>query len=54
MTASIVPAAFQHIEKTLEIGIGIGMRMVDRIAHAGLGGEMDHLRKAVLGKQLGH
>ncbi len=51
MTASVVPASLQHIEKAFEIGVGIGMRMIDRIAHPGLRGEMDHLFKPMLRKQ---
>ena len=35
----IVPASLQHIDKTFQIGIDIGMGMVDRMAHAGLRGE---------------
>ena len=42
MAASVMPATFQHIDETLEIGVDIGMRMVDRIAHASLRREMNH------------
>jgi hypothetical protein len=33
----VVPASLQHVNKALEIGIHIGMRMINRCAHAGLG-----------------
>ena len=31
----------QHLEEAVEIAVNIRARMVDRVAHAGLGGEMD-------------
>ncbi len=52
MLATVVAAALQHVEEALEIGVDIDMRIVHRIAHAGLGGEMDDLRKTVLQEQV--
>ena len=52
MPAVMVPASFQDIEKPFEIGVGVGMRMIDRISHPGLGRHMDHRRKPMLRKQL--
>ena len=52
MLAAIVPAAFQHIEEALHVGIDIGVRIVQRMAHAGLRREMDDMREFVLGEQL--
>jgi hypothetical protein len=49
-----MPAPFQHIDEALEIGVGIGMRMVDRIADAGLRREMDNRRKPVFCQQSIH
>ena len=37
-----VPAAFQHVEEAVEVAGGVGSRVLQRVAHAGLGGEMDH------------
>src|SRR6516225_2278589 len=51
MTAAIVPASLQHVEKALEVGIDISMRMFDRVAHAGLGREMNDRRKALPRKE---
>src|SRR6476620_7527225 len=51
MTAAVVAAALQHVEKALEIGIGVSLRMLDRVAHAGLRGQMHDLGKSVLRKQ---
>lgn len=52
MTAAIVAATFQHIYKALQIGINIGMRIIDRMTHAGLGRQMHHIFEPVLSKQL--
>ena len=54
MAASMMPATFQHIDEALEIGVDIGMRMIDRITHAGLRREMHHPGKAVFGEQAFH
>ena len=54
MTALIVPASLQDIAETFEIGIDVGIGMIDRVAHAGLGREMDHHREAMFGKQRRH
>jgi len=45
------PATLEHIEEAGEIGIGIGMRIDQRMTHAGLCGEMHDGRKAMRGKQ---
>ena len=34
--------AFDHIAKAHQVGVDIGGRIVDRIAHAGLGGKVHH------------
>src|SRR3954451_10612831 len=52
MTAAMMPAPFQHVEEASQIRITIGMRIVDRVAHAGLGSEVDDGRKSMLCKQL--
>ena len=46
--------AFQNVEKAREIGIGIDVRIDQRIAHAGLRREMHDLAKAMGGEQVGH
>src|SRR5450756_257612 len=51
MAAIIVPASLQDIEEAFEIGVDIGMGVIDRMAHAGLGRKMHHRRETVLGKQ---
>ena len=49
-----MPATFQHIDETFEVGVDIGMRMIDRMTHARLRREMDHPGKPVLGEQAFH
>ena len=51
MLAAVVPAAFQHVEEALQVGVDIGVRIAERMAHAGLRGEMHDMRKSVLGEQ---
>ncbi len=53
MTAAIMPASLQHVEKSREIGIYIGMRMIDRVANTGLGGEMHHRLELAFCKECG-
>ena len=52
MLAAVMAAAFQHVQKALEIGVEIGFRMGDRMSHAGLGCEMHHMREFVFLEQL--
>ena len=54
MTAAVVPAALQNIDEAFEVGIDIGVRMVDRMTHAGLGREVDYDLETVLREQRRH
>src|SRR3569832_1976807 len=51
MMTTVIAAALEHVEKADEIGIGVGVRLLDRMAHAGLGREMHDLRETMLRKQ---
>src|ERR1700704_4178060 len=51
MTASIVTTPFQNIDKAFEIRVDVSVRMIDRIAHPGLGREVNDLGKAMFCKQ---
>src|ERR1700716_192687 len=51
MSAFVVPAAFQHIDEALHVGVDIGIGMVRRITTAGLRREVNDHGKAVLRKQ---
>src|SRR5205807_1919518 len=44
----------QHIDKAFEVGIDIGLGMINRRPHAGLSGQMDHHWKSMLGKKCAH
>ena len=54
MATSVVSATFQHIDETFEIGVDIGMRMIDRVTHTCLRRQMDHSWKAVFCEQALH
>src|SRR4051812_29373090 len=47
-----LPAPFQHVQKAGEVGVPIGMGIVDGIAHACLGGKMDYSVEAVVRKKI--
>ena len=51
MPAAIVAAPLQHIEKPDDVGVGIGVRINQGMAHAGLRCEMYHRRKPLRRKQ---
>ena len=51
MLAVVMPAAFQYVQEALNIGVDIGVRVLQRVAHTRLRGKMHHLGKAVLRKQ---
>src|ERR1700747_1917720 len=51
MLAAIVAAAFQDVEKAFDIRLRIGVRMIERMANAGLCGEMNDFCEVVLLEQ---
>ena len=51
MPAAVMAAAFQHVDEALQVGIHVGVRIGQRMAHAGLRGEMDDVGKLVRRKQ---
>ena len=54
MPAAIVAAALEDVGEAGQIGIHIGVRIDQRIAHAGLRREMNHIGKAMLREQRCH
>lgn len=54
MPAAVLPASLKHIEEALNVGVDIGVRVDQRVAHTRLGREMHDKRKAILGKQFLH
>jgi len=49
-----VAAAFQNVQEAHQVAFDVDMRMIDRIAHAGLGGQMDDIVRPHLGEQRLH
>ena len=52
MLDRMMPAGFQKIEKPDQIGLDIRLRVIDRIPHTPLGGEVHHHSRPVLRKHL--
>lgn len=54
MLHAVVAAAFQYVQKAGDVAAGVDVRILRGIAHARLGGQVDHALRAVLGKRLFH
>ena len=54
MLAAIVPAAFENVSEADQVRIDIGVRIDQRVAHAGLRREMHDMGEPMLGKQGRH
>ena len=50
MLHPVVPAALKHVQEPRDVRVDIGVRALERVAHAGLGGEMDHAGRLLLGE----
>ena len=37
-----MPAALEHVQRANQVTVGVGVRVLDRVAHAGLSGEVHH------------
>ena len=48
----VVAAAFQDVHEADDVAVDIGMRVFDRVAHAGLGGEVDDAVEFFFGEEL--
>ena len=53
IAAAVVAAAFEYVEEAREVGIHVGVRMVERMANARLRRQMDHDGCALRGEQRG-
>ena len=51
MPDAAVPAGFEDVKEAAEVAGGVGPRIFDRVAHAGLRGEVDHGGEAVAAEQ---
>ena len=49
-----VPAGFEDVQEPDEVALDVGAGIRNRIAHAGLRGEVDHAVERLAGKQLAH
>src|SRR3569623_1828296 len=47
---AVMTAALQDIQKTDDVAVDVGARVFDGVAHAGLGGEVHHALRLVLGE----
>ena len=54
MAHAAVAAAFEHAAEADQVRVDVGLRVVDRVAHAGLGGEMDHGLEALAAEKRLH
>ena len=54
MSAAVVTTAFEHIEEARKVGVRIGVRIGQGVAHARLGGEVHDRGKAVGREKLRH
>ena len=50
----VVAAAFENIGETDDIALDVSVRILQGIANAGLGGQVDDLVELLVGKQLVH
>ena len=53
MLDPVMAAGFQHIDETDQIGIDVGVGILDRIAHPGLGRQIHHPPRSVVGEGFG-
>ena len=51
MTDAVMAARLQDVDEALDIALHIGLRIDQGVAHARLGGEVDHDFEAVVGEQ---
>ena len=47
-------AAFQDVEEAHDVGVDVGVRIFEAVAHPRLGGEIDHMARLRLGEDGGH
>jgi hypothetical protein len=51
---AIVPAAFEHVQRAADVAAHVGVRILQRVAHARLGCQMHHPREFLAGEELRH
>ncbi len=50
MLNPMMAAAFEYMQKARDVGVDIVMGVIERVAHTGLRGEMDHALRLLRGK----
>lgn len=50
MLHRVVAASLENVEEADEVALQVGARVLDRVTHARLGGEVHHDVEAVLGE----
>ncbi|MDT4872881.1 hypothetical protein FQZ97_1080910 [compost metagenome] len=48
---AVLPAAFQHVDETSQVDVGVDMGILQRVAHASLSREVDHALELMLAEQ---
>ncbi len=48
----VVAAAFEDVHEADQVAVHVGVRILDRVAHAGLGGKVDDAIEFLVGEQL--
>ena len=51
---AIVAATFEHVERASDIAVDVGLRILERVTHAGLRGEVDDAREFFAREQRFH
>lgn len=54
MLDTVVAAALKDVNEADEVGIHVGVRMIERVPDAGLGREVDDALRALAGEVIGH
>ena len=54
MFGIVVPATFEHVERAGHVAVDVGLRILERVTHAGLRGEVNHARKFLAREQRLH
>src|SRR3546814_4819012 len=50
MLDAVVAAGLEDVHEADDVGVDVGVRVLERVAHAGLGGEVDHPLRLEVGE----
>ena len=54
MLDAVVPAALEHVQRADDVAVDVGVRVLERVAHARLRGEVDHALELLAREQRRH